>query len=97
MKPEVHLHAGQKISRTSLFSFSLLFIAAGLAPGGATYVKVFTFAIAALFCCVASSKIAFSFPSRRFQWNCMPPISRVLLAASVLLLVAAKAVEILDV
>ena len=98
MKSQIQLQLGQKISRISLFFFSLIFFGCAFAPEVVpANVSFFSLALAALFYCVGSNKSALIAPSKSLQCKFMPPIPRALFLAFFQLLVLSAVMMLLDV
>jgi hypothetical protein len=98
MKSQIQLQLGQKISRISLFFFSLIFFGCAFAPEVIpANVRFFSLALAALFYCVGSNKYALIAPSKSLQCKFMPPIPRALFLAFFQLLVLSAVMMLLDV
>jgi hypothetical protein len=98
MESQMQLQLGQKISRISLFFFSLIFFGCAFAPEVIpANVRFFSLALAALFYCVGSNKSALIAPSKSLQCKFMPPIPRALFLAFFQLLVLSAVMMLLDV
>ena len=98
MESQIQLQLGQKISRISLFFFSLIFFGCAFSPEVVpANVRFFSLALAALFYCVGSNKSALISPSKSLQWKFMPPIPRALFLAFFQLLVLSAVMMLLDV
>ena len=94
----MQLQLGQKISRISLFFFSLIFFGCAFAPEVVpANVRFFSLALAALFYCVGSNKSALIPQSKSLQCKFMPPIPRALFLAFFQLLVLSAVMMLLDV
>ena len=98
MESQIQLQLGQKISRISLFFFSLIFFGCAFSPEVIpANVRIFSLAVSALFYCVGSNKSDLIAPSKSFQWKFMPPIPRALFLAFFQLLVLSAVMMLLDV
>jgi hypothetical protein len=98
MKSQIQLQLGQKISRISLFFFSLIFFGCAFSPEVVpANVRFFSLALAVLFYCVGSNKYALIAPSKSLQCKFMPPIPRALFLAFFQLLVLSAVMMLLDV
>jgi hypothetical protein len=98
METQIQLQLGQKISRISLFFFSLIFFGCAFSPEVVpANVRFFSLALAALFYCVGSNKYALIAPSKSLQCKFMPPIPRALFLAFFQLLVLSAVMMLLDV
>ena len=98
MESQIQLQLGQKISRISLFFFSLIFLGCAFAPEVVpANVRFFSLAVSALFYCVGSNKFALISPTKSLQWQFMPPIPRALFLAFFQLLALSTVMMFLDV
>jgi hypothetical protein len=98
MEYKIRLQLGQKISRISLFFFSLMFFGCAFATEVLpAHVRFFSLALSALFACVGSNKSAVVSPAKSLQWKFMPPTPRALFLAFFQLLVLSAVMMFLDV
>src|SRR5450830_462132 len=98
MEYQIRLQLGQKISRISLFFFSLIFFGCAFAAEvEPVHVRFFSLALSALLSCVGSNKSALVSPTKSLEWKFMPPISRALFLTFFQLLILSTVMMFFDV